>query len=569
MLRARGLHRGRLVGLVLVAAGGLPAGRPAGAHPMGNFAICHYTRLQADRNMLRVRYILDMAEIPTVGEKELLDRNHDGTIDAAEKAAYLAAKRPELLARLELMLNGRPAVLQPIGGAIRLAPGAGGLETLKITLDLQAPLPSGLGGTLVAYKDDNYPARTGWKEIVADGERGVLLRDSSVPTADRSHELSVYPMDVTPPQDTEARFTLLAEGNQEIGKSGDREMGGQKTSVSPFPRFPVSRSSSTTPQDSFTQVIARRELTPGIMLAGLLIAFVFGAFHALSPGHGKAMVAAYLVGTRGTARHAALLGIIVTVTHTLGVFALGLLTLFASRYVVPEKLYPILSAISGFAVLAVGVWLFYRRLRGLSDDHHHHHGHDHSHSHSHSHTHSHEHVHDHDHEPTHSHEHAHLVPHPSSPIPENDHWHDASGHIHYHSDHTHHHDHAPLSTQHSALSTENTHHHHLPEGPVTARALLALGVSGGIVPCPSALVVLLAAIALHRIAFGMLLISAFSLGLATVLVAIGLLVVWARGWFDRIPSGGPLLRRLPVASAAMITLIGIVLIVRALGTGTP
>ncbi|MCC6444982.1 MAG: sulfite exporter TauE/SafE family protein [Armatimonadetes bacterium] len=222
------------------------------------------------------------------------------------------------------------------------------------------------------------------------------------------------------------------------------------------------------------------------MAAGLLIAFLFGALHALSPGHGKAMVAAYLVGSRGTARHAVFLGLVVTVSHTAGVFLLGLVTLFASRHVVPDRLYPVLNIGSGLAVCAVGARLLYNRACHFRD------------------------------------EHSHLHPHP---------------------------------LEHS--------HSHIPKGPVTAGALLALGVSGGMVPCPSALVVLLSAVALHRIAYGLALIAAFSLGLASVLVAVGLAVVSARGWISRLPASGPVLERLPVASAALITLIGIGLILRA------
>jgi len=113
------------------------------------------------------------------------------------------------------------------------------------------------------------------------------------------------------------------------------------------------------------------------------------------------------------------------------------------------------------------------------------------------------------------------------------------------------------------------HHHDLPSGPVTVRGLLALGVSGGLIPCPSALVVLLAAVALHRVAFGMLLITAFSLGLAGVLMAVGLLVVYARQWLERVPVSAALLRRVPIASAGVITLIGVGLLVRTLGGGGP
>jgi nickel/cobalt exporter len=247
---------------------------------------------------------------------------------------------------------------------------------------------------------------------------------------------------------------------------------------------------AVTPRDAFTQAVAHGDLGPALVLTGLLIAFAFGALHALSPGHGKAMVAAYLVGTRGTARHAVLLGMVVTVTHTLGVFALGLAALLASHYVLPERLYPVLGALSGLLVFAVGVRLLYFRVRRLLR--------------------------------------------------------------------------GPRQPSSSAAA-----HHHMPEGPVTPQALLALGVSGGIVPCPSALVVLLAAVALHRIAYGLLLIGAFSLGLAAVLVGIGLLVVHARRWLDRFTVSAALLRRVPVASAAVITLIGVALVIRAFEQGSP
>lgn len=245
----------------------------------------------------------------------------------------------------------------------------------------------------------------------------------------------------------------------------------------------------------FLQALDHRSLTPGLMLTGLGIAFLFGAGHAIAPGHGKTMVAAYLVGSRGTPFHALLLGLVTTITHILGVFALGILALFASQYVLPEQLYPILSLISGLTVCGVGFWLLDSRLDDLSD-------------------------HDHEHE------------------------YDQDEHLYHH---------------HQESAHDYRHHHHMPEGPVTLQSLIALGVAGGIVPCPSALVLLLSAIALHRTAYGMLLLGAFSLGLASVLVAIGLVVVYACQWLDRLPSGGALLQHLPVASATAIILIGLVL----------
>ncbi len=227
------------------------------------------------------------------------------------------------------------------------------------------------------------------------------------------------------------------------------------------------------------------QMTPTLTLTGLGIAFLFGAGHALTPGHGKTMVAAYLVGSRGTSKHALLLGFVTTLTHTFAVFALGLLALFASQYILPEQLYPILSFMSGMMVCGVGVWLLEERLSKFS--------------------------------------------------------------VNEHDLHPHHHD------------QTNSHHHHIPKQAVTLQSLVALGIAGGIVPCPSALVLLLSAIALHREGYGILLLSAFSFGLASVLVAIGLAFVYARRWLDRLPFAGGLLRYLSIVSAIVIILTGTVL----------
>ena len=468
--------------LISLCAACLLHAPPADAHPMGNFAICHYARLQAGPDDVRVHYIIDMAEIPALSEKDALDADHNGVVSPVEKAAYLAARAMQLASGVTLRVNGAPAVLTLEGSDLRLSPGAGGLQTLKITLDWSAATASGPRD--IGWEDRNYPSRTGWKEIVAASGNGVALSGAAAFSQDRSRGLSVYPRDIVPPQDTEAHFAA-APG----------------TASASLPVSPAAARDAT-PRDLFTQAIASRELTPGIMLAGLLVAFVFGAFHALSPGHGKAMVAAYLVGSRGTGRHAVVLGLIVTITHTLGVFALGLVTLFASRYVVPEKLYPVLSTLSGLAVFGVGVWLLVSRLRGVSSGHHH-----------------------------------------------------AQENSHDHSD-DHVHGHGP-----------GQHSHDVPDGPITLRSLLALGISGGIVPCPSALVVLLSAVALHRIVYGMVLITAFSVGLASVLIVIGMMVVSTRHWFERFPVSEGVLKRLPVVSAAAITLIGAMLVIRAVTTG--
>ncbi len=526
------------LGILLTLAACFCLVRPATAHPMGNFSINHYARFEALAKGITLRYVLDFAELPTVAEREAMGVQGNAPVPEAARRTYLRAKALTLRDGLTLTIDGKPAPLAVTPVTLEFRPGAGDLSTMRLVLDLAAPLPAARTGATfqVAYRDNNYAERTGWKEIVAGGGAGAAFQNSSVSGSDMSRELTVYPANPTlaPPQQTEATFT--------IGPGGASE----SPSVTPSPQ--PQASNTHTPQDAFTQAIARKQLTPGIILLGLLIAFVFGSFHALSPGHGKTMVAAYLVGSRGTARHAVSLGVIVTVTHTLGVFALGLVTLFASQYVVPEKLYPILSVVSGLAVFGVGVWLLTSRLRGFSDDHRHAHDHGHAHDHEHPHT------HDHDHDHAHGPDEIHLHP------ADHDHVHDHD-HDHTH-DHSHTHDHDGGHSH-----GFGHHHHHVPEGPITVRSLLALGISGGIVPCPSALVVLLSAVALHRIAYGMALITAFSVGLASVLIIIGLMVVSTRHWFERFPASEGLLRRLPVASAAAITLIGIMLVIRAVTQG--
>jgi ABC-type nickel/cobalt efflux system permease component RcnA len=225
---------------------------------------------------------------------------------------------------------------------------------------------------------------------------------------------------------------------------------------------------------AFASLVARDDLGVWVVLASLAVALFWGAAHALSPGHGKTIITAYLVGGRGTPRDAALLGLIVTVTHTVGVFALGLVTLLLSHFIVPEQLYPGLNLASGLLVVGIGVSVLRSRFRHRA--HHHHHDHEHE---------------------------------------------------------------------------------------LGRRSLLAVGISGGLLPCPSALVVLLAAISLHRIGFGLLLIVAFSAGLALTITGIGLAAVLARSAFGRVAFDGRALSLLPTLSALVIVIAGVGMTVRA------
>jgi ABC-type nickel/cobalt efflux system permease component RcnA len=436
--------------LLALAVLALLAPGAASAHPLGNFTVNRYAGIELSGDRVYVHYAVDLAEIPTFQEGKRLRRP-----DAAARLAR----------GLQLSVDGRRRQLTLLDRRLERRPGAGGLETLR----LDAVFDGGPGGRRVSFEDRNFGRRLGWKEVVVRAERGARIVSSSAPATSISDALRAYPQDLLrEPADTTSATVELVPGTApgtppDLGPTAREERNG----------------------GGFEALIAGEELGPGIVLLSLALALFWGAAHALTPGHGKAIVAAYLVGSRGKARHAFALGGIVTVTHTIGVFALGLVTLALSELILPEDLYPWLNLASALLVVGVGVTVLRGRIRD---------------------------------------------------------W--AHGHAH----HDHHHDH---------------HHHHGPR-----RGLIAVGVSGGILPCPTALVVLLAAISLHRVGFGLLLIVAFSLGLASVITGIGLLAVSARRLFSRLSLEGALVRALPAVSAAAIVALGLVMTARSLPTIT-
>jgi nickel/cobalt transporter (NicO) family protein len=297
-----------------------------------------------------------------------------------------------------------------------------------------------------------------------------------------------------------------------------------------------------------------------VAIAGALI---WGAMHSLTPGHGKTMVGAYLVGARATPQHAIFLALTTTITHTIGVFALGLMTIFAAQYILPEQIYPWLSLISGLMVVAIGINLFRQRIKRSgnrtkaiyiphpSTAHAYNHAYAQVHTHS-EHQHS-EHQHDHIRLYNNAHTDTHHVldaHHPHEHQQNHDHGHN---HEHYNHEHTHEYTHEHEHTH------GHRHHSHLPESdsnPITWRSLLALGISGGLVPCPAALVLLLSSIAFGNVALGLLMVFTFSLGLAGVLTGLGLSLVYAKHLFQKLPIPSRSIRALPALSALGITLIG-------------
>ena len=333
------------------------------------------------------------------------------------------------------------------------------------------------------YEDSNYPERTGWKEIVVAPHEGVQLASSTVPAEDRSHALSAYPADAiaAPPQDLKASFAW-AGGNGRAAVRAPRPPAPASAIPSSVPTVATPQAATPKPAPSYadqqqskalgtvvkgdylSRMLHGREVTFGMVLIGLCVAFGLGAMHAMSPGHGKTIVAAYLVGSRGTLKHALFLGGMVTFTHTISVFALGLGVLFFQRYVVPEKVIPALGAISGLSIVAIGAMLLYQRMKRLAEWGGHGHTHDHHHAPGHGH------AHDHDHDPVHDHDHAH----------DHDHIHDHD-HVHGHShDHPHVHDHPHDHVHPHVHSHGGRPHSHVLEGKLSLASLVALGASGGL-----------------------------------------------------------------------------------------
>ena len=406
-------------------------------HPLGNFSINHLAVVSSAHGDVRVHYVLDQAEIPTFQER--------GIAPATVLARKRARDRPRRDARSP---TAAACALTASTGTIAHRPGQGGLPTTRVELDL---VGHAAPRSTVRVADGTFPGRVGWKAVLAAGQTCARPR--------RPDGLTRVPEGacLVEPERRARRDVPRARGR---ARRAARRVGAHD--LRPLRRRRLHASCSTT-----------RPAGRGVLVLLLLAAFGWGALHALSPGHGKAMVAAYLVGTRGTARDAVALGATVTVTHTIGVFALGLVTLALSAYVLPEDLYPWLNLVSALLVLGVGAAVLRKRRRAVA-------------------------------------------------------------HHHHHDDH--HHDH------------------------ITNKGILAMGASAGLIPCPSALVVLLGAVAQHQVGLGLVLITAFSLGLAATLTGLGILVVRAA----RVPLPPRFATLVPALSAALIVIVGIVMTAKAL-----
>ena len=414
---------GVLLGLALAV---VPAA--ADAHPLGNFTVNHYLGVVVRTDTVIVDYVVDMAEIPTYQERSAIEP------DPARACRDLAGG-------IVLRLDEQRVVPETTTARLTFPPGQGGLDTLRLECGYEARLVSRVTSPVLNVEDTNYADRIGWREIVARGEGTVL--STSLPSESVSARLTSYPQSL-------------------VASPLDVRSGAARVTLPTRDALPIS--------------IPSPDNAIGVALA-LLLAVGLGAFHALTPGHGKTVMAAYLVGTRGTRGHAIFLALAVALSHTAGVLALAVITLAGSALLAPVRVYPYLSALSGALVLALGAWMVASRAR---------------------------------HAQAHRHGHAH---------------------------------------EHDEQSTS-----------LGWRSLAALGLAGGVVPSASALVLLLGAISLHRTELGLVLVLAFGVGMALVLVGVGQLLVGTRGFAERHAAGharfGVVLRLAPNLSAAAVLLFG-------------
>jgi len=334
-----------LAGLLVMALAwallSLGAPKSASAHPLGNFTVNRYSRIEMYSDVVRVNYAVDMAEIPAFQEMDAIDTDGDGEVSAGESDAYVELASETITADLTLLLDGDARTLEPVAGRLTFPEGQGGLDTIRLDAVFETAAPAGL--TAIEFGDENYGERLGWREIVVTPLAGLAL-DGAPPTEDVSDGLTMYPDgQLSSPLDvTSVAFSADASG----------------TTVAPALVLPDIVTTAASRQGAgFASLIDTENMTLTVVLLALLAAFGFGAVHALEPGHGKTLVAAYFVGVKGSAREALTLGLVIAATHTIGVLTIGLIAIFASQWILPETLYPWLRLASGLMVLALGVRL--------------------------------------------------------------------------------------------------------------------------------------------------------------------------------------------------------------------
>ncbi|HEY8845478.1 MAG TPA: hypothetical protein VIM24_02370, partial [Candidatus Limnocylindrales bacterium] len=318
-----------VVAVALLASLAVPLA--ASAHPLGNFTINHYAGITVSPAAIHLDIVIDMAEIPAFQERQTMDTDSDGTVDDSEAATGAAADCTALVDKLSLARDGTTLALTPGTHAVSFPPGAGGLSTLRLECGYEATLgPAIASPTTIAFTDRSYTERIGWREIVAIAD-GVDLDSHGLPTTSPSQRLTAYPADmIALPLDIRSASLLARPGGTPQGSAG--------SNVSPVaaPAAGAGAVPGGVSSAELPDIFRSADLTPIILILSLITAMGLGAAHAVTPGHGKTLMAAYLVGSRGTSIHAVGLGLSVAVSHTLGILALALLFVGAQGVLPPD-----------------------------------------------------------------------------------------------------------------------------------------------------------------------------------------------------------------------------------------
>ncbi|CAN5901857.1 hypothetical protein BH20ACT6_BH20ACT6_06150 [soil metagenome] len=563
--------------VALLALLAMPA--PAAAHPLGNFTVNTYNGLRVEPDAVAVRMIVDYAEIPTA--REFPTAYERGGASDPKAADFAAEQCAELAPGAQLHVGGRRQPLSVGSAKLVFVPGVAGLQTMRLTCELRTEGGVQTVDRLIEYVDSNSLDRLGWREITAVGD-GVDLTGSDVPTESVSAELTRYPPDLlSSPLDEQSARARAVPGSGEVSgataaaEGASSEQAGGLTSA-------------------FTELVAARELGVGFALVALAISVGLGVLHAFAPGHGKTLMAAYMLGQqRSSVRQVALIGLTVTLTHTTGVLVLGVV-LSAFALTAPEQIYAWLGVASGLLLVAIGISLLRQaqhrsaplveRVRDSAlaasatgrgahpaydspGDHAEDRAHPHDHGHEHDH--GHDHGHDHEHEPGEMQRSADVGPGTSAfrGIWKYG-WRGRGGGS------------APASRPGEAVTHSHgiggTHTHAAPSATTSARRLIAVGFVGGMVPAPSALIVLLGGIAIGRAWFGVLLVIGYGLGMAVALTGTGVALAYARDRIERLADrrrsagrwrwAARISRALPVLTACLVVVVGVGLLVRATAT---
>jgi nickel/cobalt transporter (NicO) family protein len=607
--------RTSLAATAAVAAGlSLIGGGAANAHPLGNFSVNHLNALTFETTGISNAAIIDIAEIPSTQAFPDVDSDGNGLASSAELSGYSVAQCTALAAAQSVRVDGSVVPFIVTSSSFTYAAGSAGISTSRLECGLVAATELS-SRSRVEFVDAFEEDRVGWHEITAVGN-GIALVDSPVASVSVTDGLRTYPvdllsspmdvrqvsLDIQPDASVRAASSVGSATPAASADGSTASVGGSADAA--IDRVGAYSSRFGSINRAFDRLIGERDLTLGVGLLAVALALVLGASHALLPGHGKTVMAAYIAGRQGSARDAVMVGATVTATHTGGVLLLGM-ALTVSSSLAGEVVLGWLGVSSGVLVAGLGVALLIGLLRrraagqpaqlhghshsgrfGHRHDHGNHHaGHGHDHDHDDHHAgHGHNHDHD-DHDAGHGHDHDHGD-------------HDAGhGHDHDHDDHHSHHrelvgvggggERAEVgasnrSLEHAVQSESLVRHHHTheehdhvhepePARPYSRRGLVAMGIAGGLVPSPSALIILLSAIALGRTAFGALLVVAYGLGMAATLTLAGIALVVIRNRYqDRLEAGtgrvNSISRRwlavAPYATATLVVIVGIGLTIR-------